>query len=92
MTSPTSGFDKTTAAIVRLEEKVNRLEQDFKELKTEVKNEFNDIKLILAEITRSMSEEKGARAASKFWIGGFVGLISTLVSIGTAFAIKLFFK
>ena len=88
----TTGFDRTTAAIVRLEEKVSRLETDFKEMKAEVKTELSDIKTMLAEITAKMNKNEGAFYASKFWIGVFAGLISLMISIGTTIAIKAFFK
>lgn len=87
-----AGFDKTTAAIVRLEEKVSRLESDFKEMKAEVKIELSDIKLMLAQITAKMNQDEGAFMASRFWIGVFAGFISFLISIGTTVAFKVFFK
>jgi molybdopterin converting factor small subunit len=87
-----TGFDKTTAAIVRLEEKVSRLESDFKEMKAEVKVELSDIKLMLAQITAKMNQDEGAFMASRFWIGIFAGLVSFLISIGTTILIKVFFK
>ena len=91
MTTP-DGFDRTTAAIVRLEEKVSRLESDFKEMKAEVKSELSEIKNMLLTINTTMTLEKGAIEASKFWIGAFAGLISTVVSIGVAILLKVFIK
>lgn len=87
-----AGFDKTTAAIVRLEEKVSRLESDFREMKAEVKTELSDIKLMLSTITAKMNQDEGAFKASKFWIGVLAGFVSFMISIGTTVLIKVFFK
>lgn len=87
-----TGFDKTTAAIVRLEEKVSRLESDFKEMKAEMKVELSDIKAMLFAINAKMNQDEGAVKASKFWIGVIAGLVSFLISIGTTVLIKVFFK
>lgn len=87
-----AGFDKTTAAIVRLEEKVSRLESDFREMKAEVKTELSDIKLMLSTITAKMNQDEGAFKASKFWIGVLAGLISVVISVGTTVALKVFLK
>lgn len=87
-----TGFDKTTAAIVRLEEKVSRLESDFKEMKAEMKVELSDIKSMLFAINAKMNQDEGAVKASKFWIGVIAGLVSFLISIGTTVLIKVFFK
>lgn len=87
-----TGFDKTTAAIVRLEEKVSRLESDFKEMKAEVKLELSDIKTMLSAITAKMNQDEGAFKASKFWIGVLAGFVSFTISVGTTVALKVFFK
>ena len=87
-----TGFDKTTAAIVRLEEKVSRLESDFREMKAEVKTELSDIKIMLSTITAKMNQDEGAFMASRFWIGVFAGFVSLLISVGTTILIKVFFK
>jgi hypothetical protein len=87
-----TGFDKTTAAIVRLEEKVSRLESDFREMKAEVKTELSDIKLMLSTITAKMNQDEGAIKASRFWIGVIAGLVSFLISVGTTVLLKVFMK
>lgn len=75
--SDQGGFDRTTAAIVRLQEKVDRLEQDFQEMKGELK----DIKQMLTEITVTMTQKESQTTgwvnASKFWIG-FIASAVTL--------------
>ena len=88
----TTGFDKTTAAIVRLEEKVSRLESDFKDMKAEVKIELQDIKAMLAKLTEKMNQDEGAVKASRFWVGVVAGIISFIVSTGTAVLVKLLLK
>lgn len=87
-----TGFDKTTAAIVRLEEKVSRLESDFKEMKAEMKVELSDIKAMLFAINAKMNQDEGAVKASKFWIGVIAGLVSFLISIGTTVLLRVFLK
>lgn len=87
-----TGFDKTTAAIVRLEEKVSRLESDFKEMKAEMKVELSDIKTMLYAINAKMNQDEGAVKASRFWIGVFAGFVSFLISIGTTVLLRVFLK
>lgn len=86
------GFDKTTAAIVRLEEKVSRLEEDFRELKADMKGELSDIKEMLNAINLHISQKEVAVKTSKAWIAAIVGIISFVVSIGATIAMRVFIK
>lgn len=79
----TGGFDKTTAAIVRLEEKVDRLERDFTEVKSELKNIQSALDHILQQMSAEKGEKAGALTASKVWIAiiaAVVGAVSNLLT------------
>lgn len=77
--SDQGGFDRTTAAIVRLQEKVDRLEQDFQEMKGELK----DIKEMLTAINVKMTQAKSWKDASIWWIGVIAAVVSFLVSVAS---------
>jgi hypothetical protein len=75
------GFDKTTAAIVRLEEKVDRLEKDFAEVKTELKAIQATLADISAKMTHDAGQKNGILAASRVWIAIIAGGVSAVVSV-----------
>jgi hypothetical protein len=79
----TGGFDKTTAVIVRLEEKVDRLERDFVEVKSELKNIQSALDNILQQMSAEKGERAGAITATKVWIAiiaAAVGAFSNFIA------------
>lgn len=80
-TQSSGGFDKTTAAIVRLEEKVDRLEKDVTEIKSELRSIQETLSTISAHMTRDAGERDGAIAASRIWIAVIAGGVSAVVSL-----------
>ena len=89
---PSTGFDKTTAAIVRLEEKVSRLEEDFRELKAEMKEELSDIKNMLNTLTLHMSQNEATDKNNKMWLGTLAAIVSCAVSIGAKLLMRIFIR
>lgn len=79
MSAESIGFDRTTAAIVRLQEKVDRLEQDFQDMKTELK----EIKEMLTQMNGTLAQAKGWKDASIWWIGIISAIVSLLVSMAS---------
>jgi uncharacterized protein YlxW (UPF0749 family) len=83
-----NSLDETTAIIVRMDEKVDRLEKDFNDLKRELR----DIKAALAAMSTKMSENDGAVKASLWWIGSIAGAVSLVVGVGTEIIKGILFK
>lgn len=80
----TSGvFDKTTAVIVRLEEKVDRLEKDFAEVKAELQAIQKTLSEISAQMTHDAGQKDGILAASRVWIAIIAGGVSAVVSLAS---------